>query len=159
MQKHPHVYNGNKAVSKKRKQLSIEQFTQVKKKVLDNDAQPYSVPSPPQDVGALKLDPMPKLESTSLQYQNDLGMLYHSASRQDNAKKYDILCNVWRPDAYYKFPLTSLGQKFQYKWLEDYSWLAYSPGFDGAFCLTCVLFAESEGSRNAHKLYQSTISR
>ena len=53
----------------------------------------------------------------------------------------DLIKNVFKPDKSFVF-LKKGGRSFLYKWLEEYSWLCYSPSVDGAFCLPCVLFGD-----------------
>lgn len=60
--------------------------------------------------------------------------------------KLDLLQNCWKPSKDYIFPEAMEGKrkrKFQYSYLDDFKWLAYSqlPGNNGALCKYCVLFA------------------
>ena len=65
----------------------------------------------------------------------------------------ELLKNAWKPDKHFKFPKTVKGKCFQYFWFSKTEFsLAYSPIVDGAFCLTCVLFGDTTGERNANKL-------
>lgn len=38
--------------------------------------------------------------------------------------------------------------KFQYSWLEKYSWLVYSKKDEGAYCRHCVVFSKHGGVGN-----------
>ena len=58
-----------------------------------------------------------------------------------------LATNVFRPDPSHKFLKTN-GRSFLHKWLSSFSWLAYSPSVDGAFCLPCVLFGHSFPLKN-----------
>ena len=55
--------------------------------------------------------------------------------------------NVYKPDMLYKFPKRD-GRCFRMEWLDQFSWLCYSPSVDGAFCLHCVLFGDKFPSKN-----------
>ena len=52
--------------------------------------------------------------------------------------------NVFRPHRNYVFPQLSEKNKrsFKYDWLNLFPWLCYSASEDGAYCLSCVLFAD-----------------
>lgn len=55
---------------------------------------------------------------------------------------------AWVPPPNFAFPEKIEGKqkrKFQYKYLTQFSWLAYSHQKEGAFCKLCVLFAFSGG--------------
>ena len=58
--------------------------------------------------------------------------------------KYNLLVNHFKPGADYSFPKTTSGRAFQYRWLVQFPWLAYSKQENGGFCLPCILFASSE---------------
>ena len=58
--------------------------------------------------------------------------------------------NVFKPDKSFVFPKNG-GRSFLYKWLEEYSWLCYSPSVDGALCLPCVLFGDQSPAKK-HKV-------
>ena len=57
--------------------------------------------------------------------------------------KYNLLVNHFKPGADYSFPKSTSGRAFQYRWLIQFPWLAYSKKENGGFCLPCVLFASS----------------
>ena len=56
-----------------------------------------------------------------------------------NAKKIKLMRSVFAPSKSYVFPVTV--RHFKYDWLEQYSWLCYSPIEDGGYCLYCVVFS------------------
>lgn len=60
-----------------------------------------------------------------------------------------MLLNVWVPNVSYEFPLLEKykerGLKFQYKWIVEFNWLAYSEIKQGSFCKYCLLFAKHGG--------------
>ena len=89
-----------------------------------------------------------------LSHQMDIGGFCGESRSLSDEKKLDLLCNHWKPNPSYVFPSNSYGRKFQYKWFTEFSWLAYSVIFEGAFCINCILFAADESSRNACKLDQ-----
>ena len=67
-------------------------------------------------------------------------------------EKYSLLTHASKPNPNSNFPPNSSGRRFQYKWLSEFHWLAYSESLDGAFCINCVLFAGEESSHNTTKL-------
>jgi len=62
---------------------------------------------------------------------------------------FKVLNNLWTPPVNYEFPTLKINSKrnlkFQYRWLETYSWLCYSKKFEGAFCKYCVVFTKVGG--------------
>ena len=52
-------------------------------------------------------------------------------------ERYQLMNSHFTPDASFKFPKSSSGRSFQYRWLQRYPWLAYSKNEDGGFCLPC----------------------
>nr|CAH7760531.1 unnamed protein product [Callosobruchus chinensis] len=53
---------------------------------------------------------------------------------------------IWIPDEFHKFPASGTRNlKFQLRWLQKWTWLAYSAKFDGAFCKYCVFFSNYYG--------------
>ena len=83
--------------------------------------------------------------------ERDIGYYHSSISSIFDDFKYELLCNTWKPESTYSFPLNSSKRRFQHKWLNSFPWIAYSKVFDGAFCVNCVLFG-GESSHNASKL-------
>ncbi|KAG7155622.1 52 kDa repressor of the inhibitor of the protein kinase-like 6 [Homarus americanus] len=60
--------------------------------------------------------------------------------------KLNLLTNYFRPDYSYKFPpRLEFGkqQHFQYRWLPEYQWLAYSEATNGSFCIPSVLYGQA----------------
>ena len=55
--------------------------------------------------------------------------------------KYSLLVNRFKLGVDYSFPKGSSRGAFQYRWLMNFPWLAYSKQGNGGFCLPCVLFA------------------
>lgn len=73
----------------------------------------------------------------------------------------EVLSKIWVPDINYNFPIKIslvgkqqkvLKLKFQYKWLINFSWLAYSEVNNGAYCKYCVAFTKNEAGVNNQKL-------
>ena len=85
----------------------------------------------------------------------DIGLVYESIGRFSDAQKFQFIQNLWKPDAKFNFPksIESCGKlrKFQYGWLLDHPWLAYSQYFDAAFCVPCVCFG-FECGKNGDRL-------
>ena len=61
--------------------------------------------------------------------------------------------NVFKPDKYYNFPKNSKGRSFLLKWLERFSWLAYSPSQNGVYCICCCLFGDNFPSKKGKVSY------
>ena len=79
-------------------------------------------------------------ESIAIENKYDVGNYLDIATRSlSNTEIFDLINNVFVPDSKYNFPLTNK-RKFKINWFKRFHWLAYSPKYDGAFCLTCVMF-------------------
>jgi len=72
----------------------------------------------------------------------------------------EVLSKIWVPDINYNFPIKIsvvgkqqkvLKLKFQYKWLINFPWLAYSKVNNGAYCKYCVAFTKNEAGVNNQK--------
>jgi hypothetical protein len=75
-----------------------------------------------------------------------------------DSKKYEILCNHWKPGSDFSFPpQENIGRRFRFAWLSRFPWLVYSAVANGGFCVTCVLFG-SESTHNARKLQRLMTS-
>ena len=86
--------------------------------------------------------------------QFDIGLHYEDAKTLDDAEKFRLFSNIWKPPHDFKFPPNASARKFQGQWLKEFPWLAYSQHLDGAFCINCVFFASPESSLNAYKMQQ-----
>jgi len=81
----------------------------------------------------------------------------------DDQKIENFLKENWKPSRDYVFPSQKEGKqtrKFQYEWLNTFSWLAYSEDKCGCFCKYCVLFAPSGGgvgSQDLNKLVKTPM--
>lgn len=65
-----------------------------------------------------------------------------------NSEIIACLKYAWVPPVDYAFPVNVEGvrkRKFQYKYLQQFLWLAYSESKQGAYCKWCVVFAFSGG--------------
>ena len=83
-------------------------------------------------------------------YKKDVSILTKLINLS-NAEKLNILTSVFVPSKSYVFPVTV--RLFKYDWLEQYPWLCYSPIEDGAYCLSCVLFASKSSSRDVQLVH------
>ncbi|KAL4120004.1 hypothetical protein QTP88_012752 [Uroleucon formosanum] len=83
----------------------------------------------------------------SMPHLNDIGIFVNRDLTND--EKYCALTKVWVPLPTYKFPLCikneKRGLKFQYHWLLEFNWLAYSEKNQGVYCKHCVVFAKTGG--------------
>ena len=62
-----------------------------------------------------------------------------------NFQKRKLIDRVYVPPKNYQFRIRNVSgsrRKFNSKWLEEFSWLAYSPCSDGGFCKVCTLFGD-----------------
>ena len=73
-------------------------------------------------------------------FPNDVAYIQEKVKNMNDAQRLKLSRNVIQPDKSFPFPKSSDGRTFLFKWLEDNSWLYYSPTLNGAFCLPCVLF-------------------
>ena len=78
----------------------------------------------------------------------------------NNFQIQNLIRNVFKPDKSYYFPKTN-GRSFRYIWLEEFSWLCYSPTEDGAYCLPCALFGDRFRTKSANisKLFSKPLNR
>lgn len=72
----------------------------------------------------------------------DIGSYRKKVVKLNDTEIYKLITNVFIPDQSYKFPVR-YKRHFKFQWLSDFPWLGYSPAYDGAFCLPCVLFGDS----------------
>ena len=97
----------------------------------------------------------PKLDVSDVDAM-DIGRFVSSKHAIDDDTKFNIINNHWHPPSTFNFPFREFGKKkerrkFSHSWFTRWSWLCYSKLYDGAFCLSCVLFGHETG-RNGTKL-------
>jgi len=69
-----------------------------------------------------------------------------------DADRQKVLFNCWSPSSGFSIPYVTVGaqnRSFQKQWLNEFTWLAYSNIYIGAFCKWCVVFAPQTVSRSA----------
>ena len=147
----------------KRKQVTLDLYTSKTAKTVYS---PDSIPMTTADMTPVATSSMPtrlvadkvvreaeEIESLSGLdiHEWDIGNHYQNTSVLSDAQKFELLCNPWKPEHNYQFPLNSSRRKFRYAWLDSYPWLVYSRVLDGAFCVNCVLFG-GESCHNSSKL-------
>jgi len=74
--------------------------------------------------------------------ENDIGN-FVGVPLTDAARR-KILFNCRFPPSGFSFPYVTVGaqnRSFQKEWLNEFTWLAYSNIYNGAFCKWCVVFA------------------
>ena len=74
----------------------------------------------------------------------DFGQFVSVASIDDDSK-LNLINNHWKPTKSFSFSCLSLPQKFCFTWLDMWAWLCHSKVFNGAFCLSCILFGKETG--------------
>ena len=82
--------------------------------------------------------------------KNDIATFSNQIKSLSTEQILNLAKNVFIPDSSYIFPKRNC-RSFRIEWLKSFSWLAYSPSLDGAFCLPCILFGNHFPSKN-HKL-------
>ena len=86
----------------------------------------------------------------------DIGLHYMNSRSMNDNEIYELIQNVWKPSPTFRFPITIEAQSrkrcFQYNYLQQYSWLAYSKYLDACFCLPCVLFLHKTESVQSSRL-------
>ena len=81
----------------------------------------------------------------------DIGRFVSMGAIADDTK-LNLINNHWKPPSEFQFSFSqTLRRKFCASWLNRWSWLCYSKMYDGAFCLSCVLFGHQCG-HNGSKL-------
>jgi len=82
--------------------------------------------------------------------ENDIGNFVGVPLTDADRRK--VLYNCWSPPSGFSFPYVTVGaqnRSFQKQWLNEFTWLAYSNIYNGAFCKWCVVFAPQTVSRSA----------
>ena len=84
--------------------------------------------------------------------KNDISYYASSKLSIDNNLKYSLLTNHFKPDRKYSFPTLysddhKHSRRFLINWLNDSSFLVYSPYIEGAYCINCVLFRNVQGQK------------
>ena len=90
----------------------------------------------------------------------DIGRFVSMAAIDDDTK-LNLINNHWKPPSDFQFPFSqTLRRKFSASWLNRWSWLCYSKLYDGAFCLSCVLFGHQCGhnSSKLSKLFKDPLT-
>ncbi|CAF1510815.1 unnamed protein product, partial [Rotaria sordida] len=144
----------------KRKRGSLDSFVTVTKKIL-------TTPSPSEQTELVTLDVAQetdgeleepgKTDSTDINqnlividshpetHDNDIGFQLSLHDPPTNETKYRLLTKPFRPDKKYIFPnqvgKDGIVRRFMANWLAQYSFLSYSPFYEGAFCSPCALFS------------------
>lgn len=93
---------------------------------------------------------LPVYDSRPETHDADIGYQLSLKSRIGNEIKYRLLTNRFQPDKKYRFPARQekdAQRRFVSTWLDTYSFLSYSPYYEGAFCSACVLFASPTGGQ------------
>jgi hypothetical protein len=92
---------------------------------------------------------------------NIFNIAHYTNKLLKQSKIEEILSKIWIPDINYNFPIKIsvvgkqqkvLKLKFQYKWLINFPWLAYSEVNNGMYCKYCVAFTKNEAGVNNRKL-------
>lgn len=99
-----------------------------------------------------------ELRSTNF-HKHDIGQ-YIKTDISDELKEA-LIRRTWTPDSNCLIlpQIAKNGRKpyFQIKWLQQFSWLCYSSYSKGAFCKTCVLFANKQGCGKGNHIQQGAL--
>ena len=82
--------------------------------------------------------------------KNDIGNFLGGPLTDADRRK--VLFNCWSPPSGVSFPYVTVGaenRRLQKQWLHEFTWLAYSNIYNGAFCKWCVVFVPQTVSRSA----------
>ena len=88
--------------------------------------------------------------SQLLSSENDIGNFVGVPLTDADRRK--VLFNCWPPPSGFSFPYVTVGaqnRSFEKQWLNEFTWLAYSNIYNGAFCKRCVVFVPQTVSRSA----------
>ena len=88
--------------------------------------------------------------SQTFRSENDIGNFVGVPLTDADRRK--VLFNCWSPPSGFLFPYVTVGaqiRSFQKEWLNEFTWLAYSNIYNGAFCKWCVVFDPQTASRSA----------
>ena len=109
-------------------------------------------------------------------YSNDIGIAVNNRHNLSVAEKLELIQNPYTPNTGtgmpYNFPTyTRMIKKstdstpvarcvrFNPHWLNSFPWLAYSPRYEGGFCIPCVLFAPHDvGGQTLNTLVKTPLS-
>ena len=94
-------------------------------------------------------------------------MHYQKFKEISDIDKFDLLKNVWKTPPGYSFPQhveSNWHLRFNSSYVDANSpfcipWLVYSAYYDGAFCLSCVLFVHKVADTKLKKLFTEPFTR
>ncbi|CAF3200399.1 unnamed protein product [Rotaria sp. Silwood2] len=85
-------------------------------------------------------------------HDNDIGYQLSQHNPPNDEIKYLLVTKPFRPDNKYIFPnqpgKNGTVRRFMAAWLTQYSFLSYSPYYEGAFCSACALFSPLVSSQS-----------
>ncbi|CAF4550281.1 unnamed protein product, partial [Rotaria sp. Silwood2] len=84
--------------------------------------------------------------------KNDIGYYLFNKLPIDDYLKYSLLTNHFKPNGKYSFPIlysddNKHSRRFLINWLNNYSFLVYSPYIEGSYCINCILFRNVQGQK------------
>ncbi|CAF4935770.1 unnamed protein product [Rotaria sp. Silwood1] len=86
-------------------------------------------------------------------HDNDIGFQLSLHTPLTDETKYKLLTKPFQPDKKYTFPnqygKNGTVRRFMLTWLDQHSFLSYSPYYEGAFCTACSLFSPLASSQSA----------
>ncbi|CAF2610903.1 unnamed protein product [Rotaria sp. Silwood2] len=125
-----------------------------------NDDSSLFLSSDPEDLGQVSDEVNFNVESNELKVinarpdtnTNDIGYYVLNKLSIDDHLKYSLLTNYFKPDRKYSFPTLysddhKHSRRFMINWLNDNSFLVYSPYIEGGYCINCVLFRNVQGQK------------
>ncbi|CAF1086982.1 unnamed protein product [Rotaria sordida] len=84
--------------------------------------------------------------------KNDIGYYLLNKLSINDELKYSLLTNHFKPDRKYSFPTLysndhTCSRRFLINWLNDNSFLVYSPYIESGYYINCVLFRNVQGQK------------
>ena len=155
------VHSGPAATGSRSTQSLLYNILVKKPKLARNDNSIQQQPAPPTkqtEVRPVQLNRTPTtIPVNNPRFQYDIGHFVNPVIPLTDQQKYDILCQAWKPDPSYTFPVKS-GRRFRYQWFDLFPWLAYSEVFEGAICIYCVLFGSECSQASLTNLFKTPLT-
>ncbi|CAM4768899.1 unnamed protein product [Rotaria magnacalcarata] len=153
-------YNFSKKTRNDTEDLASSSNTPTTTITIMNDDSSLGVSSDSQNLNNVIVEPDCAAESNELNAidsrpdtnNKDIGYYILNKLPIDDNLKYSLLTNHFKPNGKYSFPTAysndqKTSRRFLISWLNDNSFLAYSPYIEGCYCINCVLFRNVQGQK------------
>ncbi|CAF3245589.1 unnamed protein product [Rotaria sp. Silwood2] len=132
----------------KRKRASLDSFVTVTKKTIVTPSSSEQTEIDQSELNTLEVAEIIDDDT----HENDIGFQLSLRTTLTNETKHRLLTKPFRPDNKYKFPnQQEKGEpvrRFMASWLDQHSFLVYSPYYEGAYCSACALFSPKASSQS-----------